>query len=85
VKPTTQKADLQQKMEATIVTNLRKTQPSDAHYLFAQIGGKLKKKSLNTKSLSVAKQRLVDALKVEYPRAMAGIAEISGRGRLRDR
>jgi integrase len=65
VKPTTQKAKAQQKLQATTVVNLRKAQPSGVYYLFARIGGKLKKKSLETTSFSVAKLRLADALKVE--------------------
>jgi len=65
VQSTTQKAAPQQKLEATTVTNLRKAQPSGVYYLFARIGGKLKKKSLETDVFSTAKLRLADRLKAE--------------------
>lgn len=47
------------------VTNLWRYDPEGTYYLFARIGGKLKKKSLDTKVLSVAKLRLADRLRAE--------------------
>ena len=76
---TTQKAAPQQKLEATTVTNLRKAQPSGVYYLFARIGGKLKKKSLDTTSFSVAKLRLADALKAEHGAAQLRNHDVSGK------
>ncbi len=76
---TTQKAAPQQKLEATTVTNLRKAQPSGVYYLFARIGGKLKKKSLDTTSFSVAKLRLADALKAERGAAQLRNHDVSGK------
>jgi integrase len=79
VQSTTQKAAPQQKLEATTVTNLRKAQPSGVYYLFARIGGKLKKKSLDTTSFSVAKLRLADALKAERGAAQLRNHDVSGK------
>jgi integrase len=79
VQSTTQKAAPQQKLEATTVTNLRKAQPSGVYYLFARISGKLKKKSLDTTSFSVAKLRLADALKAEHGAAQRRNHDVSGR------
>jgi len=79
VKPTTQKANAQQKLQATTVVNLRKAQPSGVYYLFARIGGKLKKKSLATTSFSVAKLRLADALKVERGASQLRNHDVSGK------
>ncbi|MEY4326183.1 MAG: hypothetical protein RIS24_2354, partial [Verrucomicrobiota bacterium] len=76
---TTQKVAPQQKLEATTVTNLRKAQPSGVYYLFARIGGKLKKKSLETTSFSVAKLRLADALKAERGAAQLRNQDVSGK------
>ena len=76
---TTQKAAPQQKLEATTVTNLRKAQPSGVYYLFARICGKLKKKSLDTTSFSVAKLRLADALKAEHGAAQLRNHDVSGK------
>lgn len=50
----------------TNVPNLWRYEPSDSYYLFARIGGKLKKKSLGTDVFSVAKLRLADRLKAEH-------------------
>ena len=79
MKPTTQKAKAQQKLQATTVVNLRKAQPSGVYYLFARIGGKLKKKSLETTSFSVAKLRLIDALKVERGASQLRNHDVSGK------
>lgn len=79
MKPTTQKANAQQKLQATTVVNLRKAQPSGVYYLFARIGGKLKKKSLATTSFSVAKLRLADALKVERGASQLRNHDVSGK------
>ena len=76
---TTQKVAPQQKLEATTVTNLRKAQPSGVYYLFARIGGKLKKKSLQTTTFSAAKLRLADALKVERSAAQRRNPDVSGK------
>ncbi len=76
---TTQKVAPQQKLEATTVTNLRKAQPSGVYYLFARIGGKLKKKSLETTSFSVAKLRLADAMKAERGAAQLRNHDVSGK------
>ena len=76
---TTQKAAPQQKLEATTVTNLRKAQPSGVYYLFARIGGKLKKKSLDTTSFTVAKLRLADLLKAERGAAQLRNPDVSGK------
>jgi hypothetical protein len=73
------KAAPQQKLEATTVTNLRKAQPSGVYYLFARIGGKLKKKSLETTSFSVAKLRLIDSLKVERGASQLRNHDVSGK------
>jgi integrase len=79
VQSTTQKAAPQQKLEATTVTNLRKAQPSGVYYLFARIGGKLKKKSLDTTSFTVAKLRLADLLKAERGAAQLRNHDVSGK------
>jgi integrase len=66
-------------MEATAVPNLKKAQPSGIYYLLARIGGKLKKKSLETTSFSVAKLRLADALKAERGAAQLRNQDVSGK------
>ncbi len=73
------KAAPQQKLEATTVTNLKKAQPSGVYYLFARIGGKLKKKSLETTVFTVAKLRLADALKKERGAAQLRNPDVSGK------
>lgn len=50
----------------TNVPNLWRYEPSGSYYLFARIGGKLKKKSLGTNVFSIAKLRLADRLKAEH-------------------
>ena len=74
-----EKAAPQQKLDKTNVTNLRKAQPSGIYYLFARIGGKLKKKSLETTSFSVAKLRLEDAMKAERGAAQLRNHDVSGK------
>jgi len=74
-----EKAAPQQKLDRTNVTNLRKAQPSGIYYLFARIGGKLKKKSLETTSFSVAKLRLEDLLKAERGAAQLRNHDVSGK------